>query len=599
VGLGGVLYQEINDVKKILYYHSELLSSSQRRYLPIELEALAIYKCITRMKSFLLGRRIIVYTDNCPLCHMMEKKVLNKTVERIALLLQEFNIEQIIHVQGRYNCLPDYLSRHPITYDDEQLDPEYGLGFRKDKSSSSIKIIGTLVTQSKSKPPATTTNVTSYSSSPQSLLNSPSSIITNLHHSYSVIEHFDITKLKEQQQRDNRIQKIINDLKQNPNLSFEFKDGILYKLLSNSNDKLKRKLVYIPSSMIKSLLNSYHDNPLIGGHFAVRRTLNKIKQRFWWPDMKQSVIDHIRSCIVCQAYNTSRQKRPGFLHPIPPPDGPNQLLGVDFCGPFPKTPQNNRYVLCLTDYFTKFVIAIALPTCSASTTAEAIFKDYICRYGVPKAIISDQGTSFKNQLMQSLSQLLGYHHILCTPYHPQSNGQVERFNATFVTQLAKLTNSESNNWDSYLYPVVFAYNTGTHSTTNFSPFELTFGRQANLPIDNPPTTFTFSKPNDYFHQLLRNLKYYHAAVKENILQQHQRSKIRYDYHRHNPEYALGTTVLTRIFTTRSKLDPKFSVDPKIIVNKAHPIYWVQDPNTKIISRVHINDLRPLLFNPTN
>ncbi|CAF4918594.1 unnamed protein product [Rotaria sp. Silwood2] len=74
---------------------------------------------------------------------------------------------------------------------------------------------------------------------------------------------------------------------------------------------------------------------------------------------------------------------------------------------------------------------------SAQVTAEAIFKDYICRYGAPKSIISDQGTSFKNQLMFALSQLLGYNHILCTPYHPQSNGQVERFYGTFVGQIAK------------------------------------------------------------------------------------------------------------------------------------------------------------------
>jgi hypothetical protein len=135
--------------------------------------------------------------------------------------------------------------------------------------------------------------------------------------------------------------------------------------------------------------------------------------------MKTSIITHIKSCLVCQAYNISRTKRPGFLHPITSPDGPNQLL-------------------------------------------------------------------------YSLSQLLDYHHIFCTPYHSQINEPVERFNCTFVTQLAKLTDQESSNWDEYLYPIVFAYNTGVHSTTNISPFELTFGRKANLPTDHPPTTFTFS-----------------------------------------------------------------------------------------------------------
>ncbi|CAF2669091.1 unnamed protein product [Rotaria sp. Silwood2] len=107
-----------------------LLSSSQKRYHPIELEALAIFKCINRMKSFLYGRDIIIFTDNCSLC--------------------------------KYNCLPDYLSRHPISYDDELLDSEYGLEFRQDQSSS-IQLIGAVVTRSKAKAAA---NATSSSSSP-------------------------------------------------------------------------------------------------------------------------------------------------------------------------------------------------------------------------------------------------------------------------------------------------------------------------------------------------------------------------------------------------------------------------------------------------
>ncbi|CAF3405307.1 unnamed protein product [Rotaria socialis] len=590
VGLGGILYQEINDVKRILYYHSELLSPSQKRFHPIELEALAIFKCITRMKSFLLGRDIIIFTDNCPLCHMMDKKISNKRVEKISLLLQEFNITKIIHVQGKHNCLPDYLSRHPISYEDELLDSEYGLGFRRDKSSA-VQFIGAMVTRSKAR--AASANVSSSSlQQPQSSpdLSSSSTPVTTS--SSSTIDHFDITQLQEHQNNDIQIQKIVNDLKHNPHISFELNDGILYKLQSSSHGKVKRKLIYVPSSMIKSLLVSYHDNPFIGGHFAIRRTLHKLQQQYWWPNIKQSVIDHIKSCIVCQAYNTSRQKRPGFLHPVRPPDGANELLGIDFCGPFPPTPTDNKYVLCLTDYYTKFVTAIPLPTCSAQVTAEAIFKEHICRFGVPKAIISDQGTSFKNQLMLSFAQLLGYHHIFCTPYHPQSNGQVERFNSTFVNQLAKLTDQEHNNWDEYLYPIVFAYNTGVHSTTNFTPFELTFGRAANLPTDRP-TTFTFSHPHDYLDQLVRNLKYYRTTVRQNIQQQHAQSKARYDRRRTDPQYDLGTMVLTRIFTSRSKLDPRFSLDPKIIVNRQHPIYWVKAINSTTISRIHVNDIRPL------
>ncbi|CAF1310162.1 unnamed protein product [Rotaria magnacalcarata] len=129
--------------------------------------------------------------------------------------------------------------------------------------------------------------------------------------------------------------------------------------------------------MINSLFVSYHDNPFIGDHFAIRRTLHKLQQQYWWPNIKQSVIDHIKSCLVCQAYNTSRQKCPDFLHYVRPSDGANELLGIDFCGPFPSTPTDNRYVLCLTDYYTKFVTAIPLPTCSAQAAVEAIFKEHM------------------------------------------------------------------------------------------------------------------------------------------------------------------------------------------------------------------------------
>jgi hypothetical protein len=144
-----------------------------------------------------------------------------------------------------------------------------------------------------------------------------------------------------------------------------------------------------------------------------------------------------------------------------------------------------------------------------------------------------------------------------------------------------------------------SYNTGVHSTTNFSPFELTFGRRANLPTDSPPTTFTFQHPNDYFHQLVRNLKSYHQTAKEIMLKQQQKTKARFDLHRLNPQYELGTTVLTRIFTNRSKLDPRYSINPKIIVDKKHPIYFVEDINTKIISKVHVSDIRPLSSHSNN
>ncbi|CAF4594969.1 unnamed protein product, partial [Didymodactylos carnosus] len=183
------------------------------------------------------------------------------------------------------------------------------------------------------------------------------------------------------------------------------------------------------------------------------------------------------------------------------------IIAIDYVGPLNRSPSENRYVLAITDLSTRWVTAVALPSCTAAVTAEAIFKHYICHYGVSVTILSDNGSHFRNQLLQALEHKTGIHHIFSSTYHPQSNGMIERFNATFIPQIAKLQDSEYNNWDEFLDPVVFAYNTGVHSPTKSSP-ELQFGRRPRLPIDPPPTQLNLSNPSDYYAQLNKSLKLY-------------------------------------------------------------------------------------------
>ena len=346
--------------------------------------------------------------------------------------------------------------------------------------------------------------------------------------------------------------------------------------------------------MIDSLLKAYHDDPLTGAHFSTDRMYYKIRSHFWWPQMKTTIQRYVRSCSLCIQFNIGRVKRYGHLRSIPPPEGPFALIGIDFCGPLPRTPSENLYVLVITDYFTRHITAIALPNCTAETTARALFNDFFCKFGIPSVILSDRGTHFQNKLMENLQYLIGYNHIFSTPYHPQTNGIAERFNATFVTQISKLQNAQHNNWDEYLQAVVFAYSTGVHKSTKFSPYELLFGRPARLPICTKSEEFTFLKPNDYFEQLKKTLRIFHQASRENILVQQQANQTYYNKNRRNPQLKIGDKVLTRIFTSTGKLDPKFSAVPKIIVEVHHPMYVVEDESTGIRSPIHISDLRSLI-----
>jgi hypothetical protein len=272
------------------------------------------------------------------------------------------------------------------------------------------------------------------------------------------------------------------------------------------------------------------------------------------------------------------------------------MIGIDYCGPLKCTPRENQYVLVITDYFTRHVTAIALPNNTAEITAQALFNQYFCIYGIPAVILSDQGSHFRNQLMHNISSLIGFNMIHSTPYHPQTNGVVERFNATFIPQISKLQDNQHNNWDEYLQAVVFAYNTGIHKSTRYSPYELLFGRLPRLPINTPPHCFSFKKPNDYFDQLKKTLRIYHQAARHHIMVQQQNSKKTYDHNRHDPHYCIGDKVITRIHGNRGKLDPKFSPTPKVIVRVNHPTYEVLDEDTHLSSQVHVADLRPIIIN---
>ncbi|CAF4200600.1 unnamed protein product [Rotaria magnacalcarata] len=217
-----------------------------------------------------------------------------------------------------------------------------------------------------------------------------------------------------------------------------------------------------------------------------------------------------------------------------------------------------------------------------------------CKFGIPSAILSDRGTHFLNTLMENIQNFIGYNHIYSTPYHPQTNGVVERFNATFVAQISKLQNTQHNNWDEYLQAVVFAYNTGVHKSTKFSPYELLYGCAARPPIHSRSQHFTFLKPNDYFEQLKKTLRIFHQASRENILLQQQANQEYYNKNRLDPQLKLGDKVLRRIYISKGKLDPKFSPIPNIVVELHHPMYVVEDEYTGIRSQVHISDLRPLI-----
>lgn len=133
-------------------------------------------------------------------------------------------------------------------------------------------------------------------------------------------------------------------------------------------------------------------------------------------------------------------------------------------------------------HFTKWVEIFPIENMEASTVANC-FIELICRHGVPESLLSDQGRNFESNLFKEVLELLDVHKLRTTPYHPQCDGQTERFNRTLISMLRTFVNENQDDWDLLLNKLAFAYRTAVHRATGYTPFEMVYGRQPKLPID--------------------------------------------------------------------------------------------------------------------
>ena len=166
-----------------------------------------------------------------------------------------------------------------------------------------------------------------------------------------------------------------------------------------------------------------------------------------------------------------------------PVGAPLDRLSTDILGPFPESNQGNKYVLAVTDYFTKWVEIFAIPDQSAATCAKIILNEVIARFGCPYDIHSDQGHNYESALFSELCQLLEIHKTRTTPGHPRCNGQVECFNRTLVGMIKSYLRGQQHNWDQHLGCLAAAYWATPHKSTGMTPNLLMFGREVRMPIE--------------------------------------------------------------------------------------------------------------------
>jgi len=599
IGIGAVLLQTYSEGDRPICYMSKKFSPTQQRWSAIEQECYAVVVAIEQWHHYLHGHHFTVESDHKPLESFTIKPQLNNKCERWRLKLQSYDFT-VRHIPGTSNTIADFLSRSPVGSALHDLDSDILPTFTSTSTQTTNEFflntpiaptINMVTTRSRARQSITSDHTTITTSTHDPSINSSlptSSTLDDLLINFAG----DLSVLKAAQQLDPIVQHIIRNLHTSQyTRSYLLCDGLL--MYQDSNCK---PVPYVPSGPIRTdIMKIYHDTPANGAHFGRDKTIQKIKARYYWNTMRSDITHYIKSCFRCNQNNPVRRKPPGHLKPIEPPDGVWQLLAMDFHGPISPTSQRgNKYIISLTDVLSKFVIAKAVRDCTADTAARFLQEEVICKYGTPKCILTDNGTHFTSNMMNQLFKRLGIVHLYSTPYHPQTNGQIERFNSTMDSKIASLSNSSRSDWDDQLPYVIFNYNTSSHSTTNILPFELMYGRSPVLPCDPQDPIVSLQIDPQHFTHLHQHISSLTTTARNRLQSAQHQYKTRFDTHRSNPSYAINDLVLIKTVKPRHKFDIRHEGPYRIIQRLTHNTYVVQHVQLHHLTRqVTVDSIIPL------
>jgi ribonuclease HI len=230
------------------------------------------------------------------------------------------------------------------------------------------------------------------------------------------------------------------------------------------------------------VLREIHEG-ICGSHSGDRVLAHKaVRAGFYWPNMYKGSTEIVRYCDKCQRFANITKQPPEELTAISSP-WPFSQWGVDIVGPLPRGKRGVRFAVVAVDYFTKWTEVEPLANITTTAIQRFLWKNVICRYGVPHAFVTDNGKQFDCEPFRKWCAELCIKNYFSSPGHPQANGQVEATNKTIFKILKKKLGDRKGNWADDLPEVLWAYRTTKRTPTEESPYALTFGTEAVILAD--------------------------------------------------------------------------------------------------------------------
>ena len=363
-------------------------------------------------------------------------------------------------------------------------------------------------------------------------------------------------------------------------------DGMLVvRIIVNSRP---REVIVCPTQLRKEVMWATH----VLSHAGIMKTLNRVRLTWYWPGMTSDIRRLVKTCEICQKAKSGGLRQPSTQGPLWV-GRPWQKVAVDLVGPLPVTPRGNKWIMVLTDHFTRWQDALPLTDATAPVVAEMLDARVFSYFGIPEELHSDRGAQFEGDLITELCSWWGITKTRTTPYHPQSNGVVERGNRTLGDALRSMLLScahQQDSWDFLLPQLMRAFRATPHSKTGETANYLMLGRECRLPDQLRGGTYSreFTARSTYAQQLKERMEAAH-----DLLRSQQMLPLR-SADEDDALFIPGDVVLVQRKHKKKgvnpKLQPKF--DGPFVVKKAFG-----NGTYKVEGRGTVNESRLKLFTP--
>lgn len=596
--LGSVLSQVQDGKERVISYYSRSFTKQERNYCITRKELLAIVDSVKHFHHYLYGSKCLVRTDHGALTWLLKFKNPEGQLARWFEVLSQYDIT-IKFRPGRLNANADAISRIPCDRcphcsKQEMLESERAVN--KNMSCQSVR---KMVLRSNTQ----ADNDDSIEDSPQSsawlTMKTPND-------------------LRKGQMSDPNIKLVLGWKENHPTRPvweeishlgsgskyywsqwerLKIIDGVLYREWHDTEGDSVRLQLVLPEAWREEVMNLLHDN-ICAGHLGIHRTIARIRARFYWVGYKQDIINKCNTCPVCQAQKMSTKPTKAPLKPFIV-GVPMERIQMDLIGPLPESYSGNKYALSLTCCFTKWIESFPLKSITAKTVASTLVDQFVCRFGVPREIHTDQGRQFESELFKELCELLDINKTRTTAFHPESDGLIERAQRTLEEMLSKYVETNQRNWDEILPLLLMAYRSSKHESTKMTPNMMMLGREIDLPVDliyPPPPSGSKLPSNEYVVELQNKMRKVHCIARASLLEAGQKQKRLYDRKINKHQYHKGDAVWLRIYVKpkglSKKLQLKWEGPFKIIDRISDLTFKIQKNKRSSCKIVHFNRLKP-------